>query len=442
MTTTLATDLPDTETHVQHPPRIPEAVTAAALGLDRALLLDLALKTLFYGGRMSRTEISESMKVAGSAMQDILHAATKDNLAQILGADGQGGPSGYQYTLTQKGIERANEAFGRSGYVGPAPVPLAAYLHQTARQTVRGTTLSREQVQDALGNLVLANDTVERIGRAAASRRATLLYGNSGNGKTSVVRALGAAGQDSILIPYAIEILGQVVRLYDPSKHELAHDDRPTFDGTIFNARHDQRWVSIKRPVIWAGGELTSSSVELQWDERTRLYEAPLQLKANGGTLIIDDFGRQRMPAIDLLNRWIGALEGGGDHLTLHTGQMVEIPFDVMILFSTNLSPLELADEAFLRRIRYKIEMPNPTASEFRAIFERECDRRGVRYDDHAVTHLMSRWYDEDHELRGCHPRDLVEAITDAALFDTQKPAITPGLLDEVCGTYFLHQPK
>jgi hypothetical protein len=416
---------------------IPEPVSAAALGLDRPLLMDLTLKTLFYGGRMTRTELSDRLRLAGSAMQDVLHAIKADDLAQILGSEKEGAAH-YQWSLTQKGVDRAHEALARGGYVGPAPVPLTAYIHQVAAQTVRGTTLSREEVAQALGSLVLSDDTLHRIGRAAASRRATLIYGKSGNGKTSVVRSLGAAARDAILIPYAVEMLGQIVRLYDPSKHELARAEHPNTDGSFFSQRDDRRWVAIKRPVIWAGGELTKHSIELQWDERTRLYEAPLQLKANGGALIIDDFGRQRMPAIDLLNRWIGALEGSTDHLTLHTGQMVEIPFDMMVLFSTNLVPSDLADEAFLRRIRYKIEVPDPTPAEFRVIFQVECERRGVRFDDMAVSHLIDSWYNKERDLRGCHPRDLVEAISDAALFEGNVPALTARALDEACHTYFL----
>jgi predicted ATPase with chaperone activity len=293
-------------------------------------------------------------------------------------------------------------------------------------------------VAASLGNLVLSSETFDRLGRAAASRRSSLIYGESGNGKTSIVRALGAAHHGSILIPYAIEVLGQIVRLYDSSHHQLAQPEATGDPGDYFRPRRDQRWVAIKRPIIWAGGELTRQSIELQWDGRTRLYEAPIQLKANGGTLIIDDFGRQRMPAVELLNRWIGALEGGTDHLTLHTGQMVEVPFDVMVLFSTNLRPTELADDAFLRRIRYKIEVPSPTIDEFIAIFRLECDRRGVFFDESAIRHLVDSWYDGAQDLRGCHPRDLVEAIVDAALFNGHSPALTARALDEVCRTYFV----
>lgn len=421
-------------------PLLSEPSTAQALGLDRGLLIDLVLKTLFYGGRLTHTDLSEALKVAGSAMQELLHAITKDDLVHILGSEGGFGSSNYEYALTQKGSARANEAFGRSGYVGPAPVPLADYVRQAAEQTIRATAVTREQVQDALGELVLNDETLDRIGRAAASRRATLLYGNSGNGKSSAVKALASASPGSMFIPYAIEMLGQTVRLYDPSKHVLLNERRSYDDGSVLSGpRLDRRWAAIERPAIWAGAELTRDSVELQWDERTRLYEAPLQLKANGGTLIIDDFGRQRMPAVELLNRWIGALEGNTDHLTLHTGQMVEIPFDVMVLFSTNLIPSDLADEAFLRRIRYKVELPNPTHDDFLNIFRRECKRRDVRFDDLAVAHLIDKWYGPNRDLRGCHPRDLVEAICDTAIFNGHAPVLTPRQLDEACSTYFLH---
>jgi predicted ATPase with chaperone activity len=296
----------------------------------------------------------------------------------------------------------------------------------------------REHVEKALGSLILADSTVIRIGRAAASRKSALLYGQSGNGKTTVAHALGSAIGGSILIPHAIEAVGQIIRIYDPSKHEALPDKGPAADG-VMKSRSDRRWLRIRRPVIWAGGELTKHSLELMFDESLRVYEAPLQLKANGGTLIIDDFGRQQMSPVALLNRWISALEGGIDHLTLHTGQMLEVPFDVLLLFSTNLNPEQLADEAFLRRIRYKVELPNPTREEFRAIVRSECDLANVRYDHHAVEHLLSHWYDaHGREMRGCHPRDIVEAIADACGYEGHDAVLTPATIDEACSTYFL----
>ncbi len=414
-----------------------EPTSVADLGLDPGSLLDLAMKTLFYRGRMTRTDLADSLRVSGAVVQELAQALTQDGLVSVLGAEA-GSATNYLYTLTQKGLDRADAAMARSGYVGPAPVPLQEYLRQARAQTIGEAVVTREQIQRALGRLVLSDQTVTRMGRAASSRKPTLLHGPSGNGKTTAVRALGSAITGSILIPYALEMVGQTVHFYDSSKHELV-DDQPASDSDFMRARVDRRWVRVQRPVIWAGGELTRHSLELVYDDNTKVYEAPLQLKANGGTLIIDDFGRQQIPAVQLLNRWIVALEGGIDHLTLHTGQTIEVPFDVLVLFSTNLPPERLADEAFLRRIRYKVEVPNPTRDEYRAIFRQECADRGLEYDDGAVSHLLSTWYDQhDRELRGCHPRDLVEAIMDAAAYDQTAPALSARALDEVCATYFL----
>ena len=415
-----------------------EPTTVAELGIDRGLLLDIAIKTLFYQGRMTRIELCDAMKISGSAMQEVLHALTQDGLAAVLGSAGDG-PANYLYALTQKGVARAEAALGRSGYVGPAPVPLRAYIAQVRTQSVGDVPLTRQHVEHALAPLVLQRHEVARIGRAASSRKSILIHGPSGNGKTTAVRAIGGAVGGSMHIPYAIEMVGQIVHLYDPSKHELIADAPGDPDAGALHRRHDRRWVRVRRPVVWAGGELTRNSLELMYDDDTKVYEAPLQLKANGGTLIIDDFGRQQMSAVALLNRWIGALEGGIDHLTLHTGQTIEVPFDVLVLFSTNLSPHQLADDAFLRRIRYKVELPNPTPEDYHTIFERECERAGIDYSHAAVTHLLDRWYARDgRELRGCHPRDLVEAVVDAAAYEGHAPRLTPDIIDDACSTYFL----
>ncbi|MBF6600083.1 MAG: ATP-binding protein [Dehalococcoidia bacterium] len=432
------TTLLDTNTS----PALAEPVSVADLGIDRGVLLDLVLKTLFYRGRMTRTELADELKLSGAVLQEVMQALTLDALASVLGAAGAG-PSGYMYALTQKGLDRADAAFGRSGYVGPAPVRLADYIAQVEAQSIDDAEVRRPAVERALDRLVLGEQTRLRIGRAAASRTSMLVYGASGNGKTTIVRAMGDVVEGTILIPYAIEMVGQIVHVFDPSKHVLApEEDSGEGEGEasgFLRSRADRRWVRVRRPVVWTGGELTRHSLELMYDDNTKVYEAPLQLKANGGILIIDDFGRQQMPAVQLLNRWIVALEGGVDHLTLHTGQTIEIPFDVLILFSTNLPPERLADEAFLRRIRYKVEVPNPDASEYRAIFRRECERQDVAYSEDALTHLMREWYERHgRELRGCHPRDLIEAIVDGARYEERRPELTPDALDEVCTTYFL----
>lgn len=415
-----------------------EPMSVEELNLDRGILRDLTLKTLFYRGRMTRTEMAEELRISGPAMEELLQSLTHEGLATVLGAGGTSS-AGYVYALTQKGLDRAETAFARSGYVGPAPVSLDEYIRQVRLQTIGEVTVTREQITGALGPLVLSDQTMMRIGRAASSRKSTLIYGASGNGKTTAVRTIGSVVGGDIRIPFALEVVGQIVHLYDPSKHEIVDDGSRAGDTNLLRARPDRRWVTIKRPVIWAGGELTRHSLELVYDDETKVYEAPLQLKANGGTLIIDDFGRQQMPAVQLLNRWIVALEGGVDHLTMHTGQTIEVPFDVLVLFSTNLAPERLADEAFLRRIRYKVEIPNPTRDEYVRIFQRECAKQGVPFDESALGHLFSEWYDgHQREMRGCHPRDLVEAIVDTCAYERVAPRMDAALVDEVCTTYFL----
>ena len=418
-------------------PLFTEPTTLNDLGVDAGVLHDLTLKTLVYRGRMTRADLSDALKLSGNVVHELMAALGQEGFTSVLGSEGNVSRTAYMYTLTQKGLDRADAAFQRSGYVGPAPVPLQDYVDQIQAQSVAGAEVAREDILRALGPLILSDQTVQRIGRAASSRKSTLIYGASGNGKTTAVKAIGAVLGGTIHVPYAIEMAGQIVHVHDPSKHLTVQDER---DPGVLTSRPDRRWVQIKRPVIWAGGELTRHSLELVYDENTKVYEAPLQLKANGGTLIIDDFGRQQMPAVQLLNRWIVALEGGVDHLTMHTGQMIEIPFDVLILFSTNLPPDRLADEAFLRRIRYKVEIPDPTVDEYHAIFQRECAAQGLAYDESVVQHLLRSWYQSEHRsLRGCHPRDLIEAVIDAARFERQTPALTPAMIDEACTTYFLH---
>ena len=301
-----------------------------------------------------------------------------------------------------------------------------------------GSGFTAAVVREALSQLVLSDSTRNRVGRAIFSGRPTLIYGPSGNGKTTIAHLLGQALSGYIAVPYAVEVYGHIVRLFDPSKHELV--DYAEKRGDARKRRHDRRWAIVRRPAVLAGGELTRQGLELVLDERSKVYEAPLQMKANGGILIIDDFGRQQIPAVELLNRWIVALEGGVDHLSLHTGQTVEVPFDVIPFFSTNLPPESLADEAFLRRIRYKVEIPDPTPDEFRAIFAQVCAEQGIEFQREAVDYLFRQWYEPyQRALRGCHPRDLVEAIVDSARYsESGPPVVTPESLDEACHTYFL----
>ncbi|HXF51679.1 MAG TPA: ATP-binding protein [Dehalococcoidia bacterium] len=416
----------------------PEPTTIAETGLTREFLYELTLRSMYYAGSATAAGLVDALGLAGSVVQEILSALSRERLIMVLGGE-TARPMSYEYAITEQGIERAQAAMERTQYVGVAPVPFAAYVDQVERQRIRGQALTRDEVERCLSHLVLDEATRLHVGRAAASRKPTLVYGPSGNGKTSIVQALGGTVSGDIYIPYAIEVLGHVIRLYDPSKH-VRVDEPSDLSGIRRARRHDRRWVRIRRPAVWVGGELTRHSLELVWDERSKTYEAPIQLKANGGTLIIDDFGRQQIPAVELLNRWIVALEGGVDHLTFHTGQTLAIPFDVLVLFSTNLDPSQLADDAFLRRIRYKIEVRNPTEAEFREIFRREAAARGLAYDEGVVDHVLRTWY-HGRELRGCHPKDIIEAVLDAAQYEGREAALTREAVDDACETYFLHEP-
>lgn len=414
---------------------IPEPVTVEETGLEIGFLADLTLKALYYAGRATAGQLGAMLALSQPVMQEVLPFLTRDRLCEVTGSEGQG-PSSYRYGTTGRGSERTTAAFERNAYLGPAPVPLAHYVGQVRRQSVSQARFDLATVERALGGLVLSAETRTRVGRAIASGRPTLIYGASGNGKSTVARCLGEALSGRVLIPHALEVYGHIVQLFDPSKHRVVED---IGDAQGAPRRRDRRWHVAARPAVMAGGELTRHSLELVFDDRSKTYEAPLQMKANGGILIMDDFGRQQMPAVELLNRWIVALEGGVDHLSLRTGQTIEVPFDVIPLFSTNLSPDYLADEAFLRRIRYKVEIPNPSEEEFRAIFWRICQQHGLQADEAAVDHLLTRWYERPgRERRGCHPRDLVEAIVDAARYEGRGAALLPETVDEACRTYFL----
>jgi predicted ATPase with chaperone activity len=413
-----------------------EPMTLADTGLDLGFLSELTLKSLYYSARPSAGDLVVTLALSMPVMHEVLTFLTRDGLAEIIAGEGHG-PATYRYRLTGRGLERASDAFDRNAYVGPTPVPLADYVTQVHHQSAGGRSFSPKVVATALKSLVLSEKTLTRIGRAVFSGRPTLIYGPSGNGKTTIAHLLGHAIGGRISIPYALEVYGHIVRLFDPSKHRLASADSKR-EGTS-SPRLDRRWAVIRRPAVLAGGELTRHSLELVFDDRSKVYEAPLQMKANGGILIIDDFGRQQIPAVQLLNRWIVALEGGVDHLSLHTGQTIEVPFDVIPLFSTNLPPEHLADEAFLRRIRYKVDVPDPSWDEFRIIFRRVCEEHKIPVDESMIDYLLEHWYKgQEREIRGSHARDLVEAIADAAHYSGGSATLAPQTLDEACHTYFL----
>ncbi len=376
-------------------------------------------------------------------MEQILDTLKREKLVEVKSSQMGLGEGSYHYAITGAGIARAREALERSQYAGPAPVPIQVYNESIRLQGRHRTIISHRILRQTLSHLVLAEKTFNKIGPAVNSGTSIFLYGPPGNGKTSIARSIGdSILKETMFIPYAIYIDGQVVKMYDTVNHKLAPDEDATTLGTgslRAVARRDPRWMHVRRPFIVTGGELTLEGLDLVFDDVNKFYEAPFQVKANGGILLIDDFGRQLVRPRDLLNRWIVPLENRIDYLTLHTGRKVEVPFDVLVVFSTNLPPRDLVDEAFLRRLRHKIEITDPNYNDYREIFKRVAGSKGLAYSDQALAYLLQEWYIKPgRKLRASHPRDLCDQIIDIGRYIGVEPVMTRELIDRAAESYFV----
>ncbi len=412
-------------------------------GLNLLTIADLVIKVLYFSGFMTGHKIADFVKLPYTGVIDgVMEFLKREKYVEVKGAGGVG-EAAYQYMISAKGSEKAREAMERSLYAGPCPVTLNQYIAAMRAQNQVRMTVTQEIIKSALKRLVISEGLLNKIGPAVNSGKSIFLYGPPGNGKTTVSEAVGrlVLGTD-IWIPYAIDVDGQIVRVFDNVNHEVLETtseesaDRLT---ATTGLKRDPRWIRIRRPVIMVGGELTLAGLDLVYDDTNKYYEAPFQVKANGGMFLIDDFGRQQVRPRDLLNRWIVPLEKGVDFLTLHTGRKIEVPFFVMIVFSTNLEPRDLVDEAFLRRIRHKIEIGDPTYEEFREIFKRVCEAKRVPYDDKGLAYLLQEWYiKHDRKLRAVHPRDLIDQLIDIARYLNRPPQLTKDLIDRAADAYFV----
>jgi len=417
-------------------PAAPTTIDETGLGYEH--LKQLVVKAL-HAGELSGLALADRLCLPYALLEAIVEHLRFEKLLEVRGANGTGS-AGYRYALTDLGRERALQYFEANQYIGPAPVPLAQYAAYVCHVRDSRGYLDRERLTGGFTHLVVSPAMLDQLGPAVNSGKSIFLYGPPGNGKTVVAEGIGRALGGDMYVPHAIDVDGQIITLYDPVNH-VALEEEDESGSILKSASRDRRWVRVKRPVVTVGGELTLEMLDLSFNSIAKFYEGPLQLKANGGVFVVDDFGRQRIRPRDLLNRWIVPLESRVDYLTLHTGKKFEIPFDVLIVFATNLNPDSLADEAFLRRIPYKIYAKDPTVEEYTRIFELNCKRRGLAFDPVVIEYLVRRYYEPRHlDMRACHPRDLVEQVVDLSRYQNKQPVITRELLDAACSSYFLDQ--
>lgn len=404
--------------------------TIEETGLIVPFVEDHLVRLLYFSQQATGAELAGLCGVPYIVIQPLIRGLVRDHLIEVVGQKTLA-EAGYHYTLAPKGLARAEEALRRTWYRGPLPVPLDQYVAAIKAQSIGEIVIRREALRAAFSDLVISEEFLDRIGPAVNAATSIFLYGAPGNGKTAIAERITAMIGGAIFIPHAVEVDGAIIMLYD----ELNHRPAP-LDG---DRKADGRWRRVRRPVVIAGGELTLASLDLTWNDVSRFYEAPLQMKATGGTFLIDDFGRQLVRPIDLLNRWIVPLERRIDYLTMITGKKLEIPFDQLLIFSTNLNPADLTDEAFQRRVRFRIPVEDPDFGQFKQVFEAVCAARGVPFDEAAFSWLIETWWRPYRRpFRMVQPRDLVNQLVAIAKYLGAPPAMTPDLLDRACQSYFV----
>jgi predicted ATPase with chaperone activity len=401
-------------------------------GISPILIETLICKYLLQVGSTSGRDIAQKLCLPFGILEDLLLALRS---RQVLVHQGQAHLNDYCYALTELGASRARAAMQACAYVGPVPVPLDEYLTSVDAQTIRAEPARREQLIAAFNGISIESELLDSLGPAVNSGAGLFLYGAPGNGKTTLAKRITRCFGQHIWIPRTLIEDGQFIKLYDAACHEAVEET----EGSIIKTDHvDTRWIKVRRPTVVVGGELTMDNLEIRHDPRTNVSEGSIQLKSNCGCLLIDDFGRQRIDPAELLNRWIIPLESRQDYLTLATGKKIQVPFEQLIIFSTNLEPLDLADEAFLRRIPYKIEVKNPSITEFSRLFEAACRTFGCRYFPEAVHYLIETHYTpHKRPLRRCHPRDLLAQIKNYCLYYGRPMELRPDYLDRVVRSYF-----
>jgi len=418
--------LTEFELQIPQPPR-----TIEQTGLQLSFITDLATKHILFMGEFEQQTLAEKICLPLNLVDAVMEQLRRAKFVEVLGASGYSSGT-YRYLITDAGKNRAQELMEICRYVGPAPVSLGDYVRIVDGQTIRSVTVDHNQINAAFTHLVVNPHLMKSIGPAVSSGRSIFLYGASGNGKTAIAEAIGTVFQEPIYVPYALYVGGQVITVYDPVSHVPVSE-------TEQESHADQRWKKVKRPVVIVGGELTLKMLDLEFNSVTKYYEASLQMKANNGIFLIDDFGRQQVEPRILLNRWIVPLERRVDFMSLHTGMKFTIPFDLLVLFATNIEPNELVDDAFLRRIRYKVRIDHPTVVEFEEIFRRVCEVNGIEFKQPVFDYLINDLYGNSSiPMTACHPRDIVDHLLDQARFNKTKAVLAKEAIDQAWKTYFV----
>jgi MoxR-like ATPase len=427
-------------------PLMPES--AQATGLPVEFLGELLLKSLYVGGPATLEDLGQRLALSYGVLDELTARLKSEQSIEATSATGYS-EWGIRYRLTAAGAELAENGLERSRYTGVAPVTLDDYAAMTRLQSLRRNPPTREMLEQAFTPFILDAQIKDSLARIFFSGRTVLIFGESGNGKTSIVESFARTLTAAVLFPHALYVAGQVIRIYDPVRHAELPVDAPEGDVAVADSllrtggrssAYDRRWTKIRRPVVVAGGELEIPDLNLSFDTATRQYQAPAHVKAQDGIFLIDDFGRQRARPEEILNRWIVPLESGVDHLTLQTGESFSIPFEMAVIFASNLKPQDLADEAFLRRLPYKINLPGPDRGQFAAIARMWFRRLEIEFDDDVVDYLTGRVFDDPGIVpRATHPRDLGLMVLDYARYDKVAPTLTRDYIDKACAVYFIY---
>lgn len=414
-------------------PRPPQTVEET--GISFLFLVELLCKILFLNGQMRLQDLASHSKLTLAVLEPLLAFMRTERMCEVSRQSGT--ETAITYTLTELGRLRAQDFLKKSQYAGAAPVNLADYTARVRQQSVLDARITLQRITETFQGVVLHNGTLDLLGPAINSGRAIFIYGPAGSGKTFIAEKLGHMFPDSIAIPYALLVDNEIIQIFDPLIHKPSQlaDNGTSLDR---GSTYDQRWVACQRPAVITGGELTLKMLDLDFDESARFYQAPPQVKANNGLLVIDDLGRQLVSPQNLMNRWIVPLDRRVDHLALHTGTKFMIPFDVTVIFSSNIAPTTLADEAFLRRLGYKIYIGALSEDEYRAIFKQVCSDFAIDYQEDSFKYLLHKLhYKHQKPLLACIPRDLLGQVRDYALYHEVEPKLTEAMLDVAWNNYY-----